>query len=151
MSRCPCAAAKWRAVSSPIFRALIRAPRRINISTMLDRPSLAAQCKGLNPWSSLWKTKYYAVKEINSAILYFNQKSLFSHDTLLQQGPYKYLSKKTLHNDIDGKFNYSHTASYKSLYNNWNFLKEVLIITQVNLHLYCDKPTSTHGIVTRTV
>jgi len=40
-------------VSSPRFVELIRAPLCTSISTIFRWPSLAAQCNGLNPWSSL--------------------------------------------------------------------------------------------------
>lgn len=53
MSLCPWLAARWRAVSSPMFVALMRAPRWISMSTILVRPSRDAQCNKLNRWSSL--------------------------------------------------------------------------------------------------
>lgn len=53
MSLCPWLAARWRAVSSPMLVALMRAPRWISMSTILVRPSRDAQCNKLNRWSSL--------------------------------------------------------------------------------------------------
>jgi len=47
------AAAKWRAVSSPMFVALMRTPRLTSISTMLYLPIIDAQCSRLNLCSSL--------------------------------------------------------------------------------------------------
>lgn len=49
----PWAAAKCRGVSSPRLVELMRAPLCTSISTIFKCPSLAAQCSGLNPWSSL--------------------------------------------------------------------------------------------------
>lgn len=49
----PWAAPRCRGVSSPRLVALIRAPLCISSSTILKCPSLAAQCNGLKPWSSL--------------------------------------------------------------------------------------------------
>lgn len=51
----PWAAPRCRGVSSPRLVALIRAPLCISSSTILKCPSLAAQCNGLKPWSSLQK------------------------------------------------------------------------------------------------
>lgn len=53
MSLWPWLAARWRAVSSPMLVALMRAPRWISMSTILVRPSRDAQCNKLNRWSSL--------------------------------------------------------------------------------------------------
>ena len=57
ISAWPWAAAKCRAVSSPIFVAFIRTPRFKSISTMLVFPSMAAQCNRLKRWSSLTQKK----------------------------------------------------------------------------------------------
>ncbi len=53
MSLFPCAEARCRGVSSPMLVAWTRAPRWINISTILVWPPLAAQWRGENWWSSL--------------------------------------------------------------------------------------------------
>lgn len=53
MSRWPWLAARCSGVSSPRFMTLMRAPRMMSMSTTLERPSRQAQCRGLNPWSSL--------------------------------------------------------------------------------------------------
>lgn len=57
ISMWPWAAARWSGMSSPIFVALTRAPRAKNISTNFVWPSLAHQCSGLKPWSSLKKSE----------------------------------------------------------------------------------------------
>lgn len=59
ISRCPWAAAKCKGVSSPLFVAFTRAPLLSNISTILTFPFLDAQCKGLNPWSSLKQEVFF--------------------------------------------------------------------------------------------
>lgn len=69
-SKCPWAAAKCSGMSSPILVAFTRAPRERNISTSLRCPSLAHQCSGLNPWSSL---------PIKTRKKIFNQSTFFSH------------------------------------------------------------------------
>ena len=53
--------AKWRGVSSPMLVAFTLAPRWMSKVTKLRCPSLAAQCKGLNPWSSLWTITAWAL------------------------------------------------------------------------------------------
>lgn len=55
MSRWPWLAARCSGVSSPRFMTLIRAPRMMSMSTTPLLPSLHAQWRGLNPWSSLRK------------------------------------------------------------------------------------------------
>lgn len=55
MSRWPWLAARCSGVSSPRFMTLMRAPRMMSMSTTPLLPSLHAQWRGLNPWSSLRK------------------------------------------------------------------------------------------------
>ena len=57
MSLWPWAVARCSGVSSPMLVALILAPRWISKVTKFKWPSLAAQCKGLKPWSSLFVCK----------------------------------------------------------------------------------------------
>lgn len=60
-SRCPCATARWRGMSSPRLVGLMRAPRVTSMSTMPRWPSLAAQCSSENPWSSLGRRRKRSV------------------------------------------------------------------------------------------
>ena len=61
ISRWPCAVAKCNGVSSPMFVAFTLTPRWMSRVTKFRWPSLAAQCKGLKPWSSLVKGSCFMI------------------------------------------------------------------------------------------
>lgn len=108
ISMWPWAAARWSGMSSPIFVALTRAPRAKNISTNFVWPSLAHQCSGLKPWSSLKKVKQ--VTPLN----YFHLWNVYaiSHSPLLKVvfgvvQPETHLNCVVLATPVENIFHYS--------------------------------------------
>lgn len=69
MSLCPWLEARCSGVSSPRFITLMRAPRMISMSTTALLPSLHAQWRGLNPWSSLKQQSEFNVQLVCSVLV----------------------------------------------------------------------------------